>query len=343
MGRIKIFNISLDIAAVLPAAVITGHLISRSYNTIALELIDSYMDIFSSLGTALFVSVIGLSAGYSLNANAKANMSSVMVGIVMAITPFVAVCILSNMETGISHSSLLGVLCGALTTTPGLSSVCEKTEIVAEEAVLGYGSSYFLGVIITVTAVQLIMRKEKITQTEIRNSIRAKNTTGDLLQISTVIVLGKILGGLSVPCINFSLGTSGGILCVGIMVGYIAERFFDHKSIAKDQQGIIRNLGLAMFFVGNGIPVGMGIVNNFSLKFVMVGVALTIISISTGLIICKCVLRKSNFDISAIIAGGMTSTPAAGVLLAKYDIDYSKYSFAYIGALIMNIVLLRAS
>lgn len=342
IGKIKACGISLDLAAVLIVAVVAGYLFSLTTAIVDTEQLNSYMKMFSMLGTSLFVSVIGIAAGYSLNTKSNGKLSSAVLGMLMVVSAFAGMWIISSIDIGISYSNLLGVLCGALTTTPGLSAICEKSDIVPEEASLGYGSAYLFGVIFTVLTVQIITRKADAvanTKSCVESKSQSKVIFGGLLQISAVIVLGRLIGELTVPYINFSLGNSGGILCSGILIGYLISKYLKGHCILKGQQSIIRNLGLVLFFVGNGIPAGMQIKNNFSVVSVLVGIVLTVLPIAVGWFICKVILRKSNTDIAAIISGGMTSTPAIGVLSSKTDVSYDKYSFSYVGALVAVILL----
>lgn len=345
VGKIKVCGILLDLAAVLIVAVAAGYLLSLTITITDIEQLNSYMKMFSTLGTSLFVSVIGITAGYSLNTKSEGKLSSAIVGMLMIVSAFAGMWIVSNFDSGISYSNLLGVLCGSLTTTPGLSAVCEKSGVISEEASLGYGSVYLLGAIFTVLTIQIITRKaDGITKVKTCDKLKLQNKAifGGLLQISTVIVLGRLLGELSVPYINFSLGNSGGMLCSGILIGYLIGKHFKSHCILKGHQSIIRNLGLVLFFVGNGIPAGMQIKNNFSVVSILVGIILTVIPIAVGWFVCKVILRKSNTDTASIISGGMTSTPAIGVLSSKEDVPYDKYSFAYAGALISIILLFNA-
>ncbi len=160
IGKIKVCGVSLDLAAVLIVAVAVGYLFSLTNGVAVTEQLNSYMKMFFTLGTSLFVSVIGITAGYSLNIKSNGKLFSAVVGMLMIVSAFVGMWIISRIDIGISYSNLSGVLCGALTTTPGLSAVCEKSGIVPEEASLGYGSAYLFGVIFTVLTVQIITRDD---------------------------------------------------------------------------------------------------------------------------------------------------------------------------------------
>lgn len=99
-------------------------------------------------------------------------------------------------------------------------------------------------------------------------------------------------------------------------------------------------MGLVLFFVGNGIPAGMQLTNGVEIKVIFYGVSLTIIPITVGVLLYK--MFFSDRLSATTIAGGMTSTPAIGVLAEKYNnIPLSKYALAYFGALITIVILIR--
>ena len=123
IGKIKFAKISLDLSGVLIVAVQMGWLLSviASHSVmINLTEYEANMKLFSSFGTALFVSSIGLSTGGILDFRNKKDMKAIAIGSLMVCSAFVAMKIISAVDTNVSGSKLLGALCGALTTTPGL-------------------------------------------------------------------------------------------------------------------------------------------------------------------------------------------------------------------------------
>jgi putative transport protein len=112
------------------------------------------------------------------------------------------------------------------------------------------------------------------------------------------------------------------------------------KSLTTKALAPFRNMGLVLFFVGNGIPAGMQLTNGVELKVIFYGVLMTMVPIISGTFLYK-FFFKDRLP-ATTIAGGMTSTPAIGVLAEKHsNISLSKYALAYFGALITNIVLIR--
>lgn len=112
------------------------------------------------------------------------------------------------------------------------------------------------------------------------------------------------------------------------------------KSLTAKMLTPFRNTGLVLFFVGNGIPAGIQLSGGVSLKMIFYSVLLTIIPITVGVFIYR-LFFKNKFAATAI-AGGMTSTPAIGVLAEKHNnISLNKYALAYFGALITIVILIR--
>ena len=348
LGKIKIQGISFGVSAVLIISVIFGYIFQSNsyvYDTDGIYLINEYMKVFSLLGNVLFIAVVGLSAGYTIkNSNIK-NMSAALIGSFMVLSSYVVLRITMLFDIGITYSGMLGALCGALTTTPGLSVVCEMNNVVPEEAVLGYGSTYIIGVFVTVVTVQIItMGKTENVQSIKISYLESLNqcTRGDLLQIALVIVLGNLLGSVNILGIDFTLGNSGGILCMGIVIGSIIYKKDPYKCMSKEGITLLRNLGLVLFFVGNGIPAGMQLYNGYSVQILIYGLFMSVTPIIICLLVCKILCRYTFSDTTVIISGGMTSTPALGVLLqTETKISYEKYSLAYLGALLTVILILR--
>ena len=164
IGKIRIKHISLGIAGVLFASILVGFLMVMlipKENSEIISNVQATMKTFSKLGTSLFVSVIGLQTGSSIKSNSKSSLIAFSIGALMSLSGIVTMLLISAFDKTISYPSLLGVLCGALTSTPGLSGVCELINSGSEEAVLAYGCSYLPGVILVVFFSQILSRKDQ--------------------------------------------------------------------------------------------------------------------------------------------------------------------------------------
>lgn len=346
IGKIKFAKISLDLSGVLIVAVLTGWMLSAVASCSSMVNVIEYeanMKFFSSFGTALFVSSIGIATGSTLDFQKWKDIKAIFIGSSMVASTFVIMKIVSLIDDNISISKLLGALCGALTTTPGLTAACELKNIIPEEVALGYGCTYLFGVVATVLFVQMATRK-----TDYGNNANTEKSVdheeaadlNGLIQIGCTIIMGRLLGSINI--FGFSLGNSGGILCCGIIIGLFLKKISFPKLLTNKNLSLFKNLGLVLFFVGNGIPAGMQICGEFDIKIILYGTLMTLIPIMVGVILQKLFFYEES--LATIIAGGMTSTPAIGVLAQKHrNISLSAYATAYFGALLTAVLMIRYS
>ncbi len=340
IGRIRIKGISVGIAGILFAAIFVGFLMIKIIPNGNSEIIanaQSTLKIFSKLGTALFVSVIGLQTGFSIKKHSKDSMFAFLIGALMSLSGVATMLLISFLDKSISYASLLGILCGALTSTPGLSGVCEMVGKDSESAVLGYGCSYLFGVILVVLFVQLFAKTHSNNKVQSTPQPNIKSRiTPELVLICITALCGNILGNIKVASLTF--GTTTGTLITGLFVGYIYCKTSKSDQISSQCLNAFRNLGLALFFAGTGFSTGSQNIS-FDVRSIMYGILITLSAISGGWVLCKIVERKHPLHQEFIISGGMTSSPAYGALSnITTETSVNCFSFSYFGALITLIV-----
>ena len=171
IGRIRIKGISVGIAGILFASIFVVFLMNKLIPNESGEIIANTQNTLktsSKLGTSLFVSVIGLQTGFSIKRYSKNSLLAFAIGSLMNLSEVAAMLLISLLDKSINYASLLGILCGALTSTPRLSGVCDLIKSDSEGAVMGYGCSYIFGVIPVVFFAQLFA--EKHIDNKIQNS-----------------------------------------------------------------------------------------------------------------------------------------------------------------------------
>ena len=144
IGRIKIKGISLDISAVIFVALVFGH-----YGVVIPK--D-----FQYLGLVLFIFTIGLQAGPSFFESFKMNGRdlAILSTILIVSSSLLAFCVFYFF--GIDKNLVIGLLNGALTSTPGLAAAIDTTG--SPLASIGYGIGYPFGVIGVIIFVSLLPR-----------------------------------------------------------------------------------------------------------------------------------------------------------------------------------------
>ena len=334
IGKLRIRRVSLGVAGILFAAILVGFLTQLWIleNKEIIASIQEAMKTFSKLGSSLFVAVIGLQTGFSVRGNSKGATSAFIIGCLMSISGVTVMLLISTFDKTIGYASLLGTLCGALTSTPGLASVGELLLSGNEEAVMGYGCSYPFGVILVVFLAQVFSRKEKKNQPQAHLSKETNSKAyPELMLIAIVALFGNLLGNTKIASTSISFGATASTLIVGLVIGLVVHKSTSAIVISAESLNIFRNLGLALFFAGTGFSTGVQSIR-FDIKTVLYGLLMTLIPILCGWLFCKIVSARVKLHNGFIIAGGMTSSPAYGALsTAATEESINDFSFSYFG------------
>lgn len=367
IGGIEIKGISLGTAGVLLTALVFGIIANYVgsftiggheivlYNT---ETLKPLFGLISNIGTALFVTAIGLIAGpkffRSFN---KKFLSYILMGVAIIATGFIMV-VVAVKVFDIEPAMASGLLTGALTSTPGLSAAKEAVGSEAEALVTaGYGIAYLFGVFGVVLFVQLMPRILRVDIAKERENFVAANTlemkpfTAKVKRMDPLnffafvftVAFGMILGSIKIPGINFSLGTSGGTLIAGLIVGHFGHIGKIDMRFDKEMLNIFRELGLMLFLIGAGVPAGVNFVNSVEPRYFLVGIAMTLVPMIIGFVLAKYVFKLSIFNNLGSITGGMTSTPALGTLISVAGTDEvaAAYASTYPIALVLIVLVVK--
>jgi len=363
VGGIEIKGISLGTAGVLLAALAFGILANKvgsfelGGKTIVLfdDTVKSMYSFISSIGTALFVTSVGLIAGpkFFHNMN-KSSLAYLLMGFVIIALGLITTWVVMKIS-GISSSLAVGLLTGALTSTPGLSAA--KDAAMDPDAVTaGYGIAYLFGVLGVVLFVQVMPKILKIDIAKERETFVAANAIQykeedhhwrkidalDFFPFMLTVVGGLILGSIKIPGINFSLGSSGGTLIMGLIVGHFHHIGKIDLQVCKNTLNNFRELGLMLFLVGAGVPGGVNFIKYVKASYFIYGAILTIVPMIVGYILGKYVFKLSIFNNLGSITGGMTSTPALGTLIATAGTDEVAAAYAATYPLAMVFIVLGA-
>ena len=298
----------------------------------------------SNLGTAMFVTAVGLIAGpkFFRTFNRK-SLGYILMGVVVIILGTlvtVAVILLSG-DSNMDSSLAVGLMTGSLTSTPGFSAAKEVAAD-SSKVTAGYGIGYLFGVLGVVLFVQLLPRVLRIDIAKERetfvaaNAIEVKYTSRKLVEIDAysffpfvlAIVLGSVIGCIKIPGINFSLGSSGGTLIAGLIIGHFGHIGPIDCRMKGDTLKFFRELGLCFFLIGAGVPGGVSFIANVKLSYFIYGALITLLPMVIGYVIGKYVFHMSIFNNLGSITGGMTSTPALGALIATAGTEDVASSYA---------------
>lgn len=153
LGKIKFFGVSLGVTFVLFAGIVCGHF-GFTGNTQILNFIQDF-------GLILFVFCIGLQVGPSFFTSFKkggVSMNLVAVGVIL-LNIAVAVGLFYALGGRIELPMMVGILCGAVTNTPGLGAANEALSQLnydGPQIAMGYACAYPLGVLGIIGSIILV-------------------------------------------------------------------------------------------------------------------------------------------------------------------------------------------
>ncbi len=373
LGRITIKGVSLGTAGVFIVALLYG---CYFYKPLTEQLmagdttyVASALKIVDNLGLIFFVTSVGFIAGPNFFGNFKKNFKSyVILAVVIILSGGLACagCIavgrnFTNLNSDEFTAMLVGILSGALTSTPGfsatkdavVSSTQELTDKLQSIVSVGYGIAYIFGVIGVVLFVQLIpkivkadMRKERESligaDTSAKNSKTEKLIEMDsfgIMPFSLAAMIGIVVGSFKFG--NFSLSTTGGCLLTSLIFGHFSKigkiSIMPKESTLK----VLRELGLMLFLIGAGVSGGANFVKYYEHMYFVYGIIMTTVPMVLGFLFAKYVLKLSLLNNLGSITGGMTSTPALGTLITTSGTENvaSAYAATYPVALISVVLV----
>ena len=351
LGAIEIKGISLGTGGVLLAALLYGIFASYvpSFKVGEKEIVlfsdalKSNFSLISSLGTAMFVTSVGLIAGPKFfRTFNKSSMGYVYMGIIIIVLGALTTILFVLLDDNLSPELAVGLMTGALTSTPGLSAAKEVAGEMADQVVAGYGIAYLFGVLGVMFFVQLMPRILKVNMDEERerfvaaNIIQVKPLTRPVKKLESLgflsffltIAVGSVIGAIKIPGINFSLGSSGGCLVAGLIIGHFGHLGGIDLRVDKTTLKLYRELGLVLFLVGAGVPGGVNFISNVKVSYFVYGALITLIPMIVGYFCAKYLFKMDLFNSLGSITGGMTSTPALGALISTTGTDEVTASYA---------------
>ena len=351
VGGIKVKGIELGTAGVLLVALLYGILthyipsftISEKEIFLFNAKIKGNFGIVSNIGTALFVTAVGLIAGpkffRSFN---RSTLSYILLGIIIIAIGGGTAVLFTVLDKNMSSSMAVGLLTGGLTSTPGFSAGKECVQAIEEDVTAGYGIAYLYGVLGVVLFVQLVPKLLKINMADevknfqAANQIKIPSPKGKLTSMDPfgffafflAVALGCLIGAIKIPGINFSLGNSGGCLIGGLIIGHFAHLGGIDCRIKKETLNFMRELGLVLFLIGAGVPGGVNFIDKFRWSYFLYGAVMTTVPMVVGYIFARYVFKLSILNNLGSITGGMTSTPALGTLIATAGTDEVSAAYA---------------
>ena len=182
LSKIKIAGISIGVTWILFVGILAGHLgMSVDHNT---------LHFIKEFGLILFVFSIGLQVGPGFFSSFKEGGLK-LVGCAAAVVALGAIATyIIHIVTGTPMTTMVGVMSGAVTNTPGLGAAqqayADATGINDETIALGYAVAYPLGVvgvILSLIAIRFITRVDFAEENKALEAMRAEHTNVERISV----------------------------------------------------------------------------------------------------------------------------------------------------------------
>ncbi|PHS37061.1 MAG: hypothetical protein COB07_11605 [Sulfurovum sp.] len=167
----------------------------------------------------------------------------------------------------------------------------------------------------------------------------------DMITLSFGIVMGLLIGSLSVQVagVSVGLGAAGGLLASGLFIGYRRSVKPTFAQLPEATRWFLMEFGLLVFMAGVGMRAGSGIIETLQhngLALVAAGMCVTIIPILVGYAVGHKILKISPALIFGAITGAMTSGAALSVVIkeAKSPVPALGYTGTYAFANILLVI-----
>ena len=158
----------------------------------------------------------------------------------------------------------------------------------------------------------------------------------DLVTFSFGIVVGVLLGMIvfKIAGVSVGLGTAGGLLVAGIMIGYLSSINPTFGRVPAPARYLLREFGLMLLMASIGLNAGTGIIEGLAsvgVVIILSAVVVAVVPLAIGYFFGRKVLKLNPVLLFGALTGAMTSTPALSILseTAKSAVPAIGYAGSY--------------
>ncbi len=171
----------------------------------------------------------------------------------------------------------------------------------------------------------------------------------DIGSLAAVLFLAFAIGGVIIPIPGlgpFSLGIAGGALVAGLIFGHFGRIGNFIGRFPRNATLVLKELGLALFFVQVGLETGQSFVESLDFQavyYALYAVLLAVVPMAGSFLIGHYLLKIPVSECFGVICGGMTFTPGLDIIRQADGSDRPvvAYSSVYPVALILVIALVQ--
>lgn len=236
LGRVKIAGLSLDVSAVIFVALVFGH-----YGVVIPK--D-----FQQLGLVLFIFTIGIQAGPGFFESFKKDGRQLTLFAFLLIATAGIVSVLIIAVFNVDKNITIGLLTGALTSTPGLAAAIDYTR--SPLASIGYGVGYPFGVIGVILFIRFLPKIIRTNIKEAENEFNSKihdefpEISRQNFKVENENIIGKTIGELRIR--HMTEAVVSRVVHNGIAITPSPETVLEKNDLIKavGTEEALKNVGL---------------------------------------------------------------------------------------------------
>jgi putative transport protein len=147
------------------------------------------------------------------------------------------------------------------------------------------------------------------------------------------IFLGLLVGQAHLTFFGtpVTLGTAGGLLLAGVLLGRFRDLGPLHAHVPRAARQLVRDLGILLFVAETGVKAGassFGVMEGRLAATLGAGLGVTVLSVLAALLVARAVLRLRPVDAWGSVGGGMTSSAALVAIKRAADSNEPALSYA---------------
>ena len=194
--------------------------------------------------------------------------------------------------------------------------------------------------------IMIICKKENVKKVStIFGNDAKKLSNTDFLPISAGIILGVLVGELSLTMgsFSFSLGLTGGILLVSLILGRTGKTGPIMWTMTGAANQILRQFGLLFFLAAVGTSAGSSLVktfDNYGLELFAYGIVITLLPMIIATFVARKYFKMNLLTLFGTLTGSMTSSPGLAAIDNMVDSDAPAIAYATVYPIAMVLLII---
>lgn len=172
-----------------------------------------------------------------------------------------------------------------------------------------------------------------------------KLSNTDFFPIAAGILLGILVGKLVITFgdFSFSLGLTGGILLVGLILGRTGKTGPIMWTMTGAANQLLRQLGLLFFLAAVGTSAGSSLAVTFQeygMELFGYGILITLVPMILATIVGRYFMKMNLLTLMGTLTGSMTSTPGLAAVDNMVDTDAPALAYATVYPIAMVLLII---